>query len=60
MNLLRNRQKRSKLTEQIAFWIFRLATYFIVACTSYIFLDIGWKGAQTVFTNLERQNAHAA
>ena len=41
---------RSRWTEKIAFWIFRLATYFIIACTSYIFIDIGWKGSQTVFT----------
>ena len=42
---------RVRWTEKIAFWIFRLATYFIIAATSYIFLDIGWKGAQTVFTS---------
>src|SRR4051794_29786286 len=41
---------RSRWTEKIAFWIFRLATYLIIACTSYIFIDIGWKGARTVFT----------
>lgn len=41
---------RSRSTEKIAFWVFRLATYLIIACTSYIFIDIGWKGAQTVFT----------
>ena len=32
------------------FWIFRLATYFVIACASYIFLDIGIKGSRTVFT----------
>ncbi len=31
------------------FWIFRLATYFILACASYIFLDIGIKGSRTLF-----------
>ncbi|MGI8958006.1 MAG: phosphate ABC transporter permease PstA [Chthoniobacterales bacterium] len=41
---------RSRWTEKIAFWVFRLATYFIIACTSYIFIEIGWKGGQTVFT----------
>lgn len=50
MRSLTNRQRRTRLTERIFFWIFRLATYLIIACTSYIFLDIGWKGAQTVFT----------
>lgn len=33
----------------MAFWSFRLATYFILACASYIFLDIGIKGGRTVF-----------
>ncbi len=42
---------RSRWTEKIAFWSFRLATYFIVACTTYIFLDITVKGARTVFTS---------
>ena len=41
---------RSRWTEKIAFWIFRLATYLIIACTSYIFINIAWKGSQTVFT----------
>ena len=42
---------RSRWKEKIAFWLFRLATYLILACTSYIFLDIGIKGARTVFTS---------
>ncbi len=50
MSGLTTRQRRTRLTERIAFWIFRLATYFIIACTSYIFLDIGVKGGRTVFT----------
>ncbi len=41
---------RSRWTEKIMFWLFRLATYLIIAATSYIFLDIGIKGAKTVFT----------
>jgi phosphate transport system permease protein len=32
-----------------SFWSFRLATYFILACATYIFLDIGIKGGRTVF-----------
>ena len=32
------------------FWLFRLATYFVIACTGYIFLDIAVKGGRTVFT----------
>ena len=42
--------RRSRVVEKIAFWSFRLATYFIIAATSFIFLDIGVKGARTVFT----------
>ena len=43
-------QLRGRILEKIAFWSFRLATYLIVAVTTYIFLDIGIKGARTVFT----------
>ena len=50
MNALTSQQRRTRLVEQISFWSFRLATYFIIAGTSYIFLDIGVKGARTVFT----------
>ena len=50
MSGLTKQQRRTRLTERIAFWIFRLATYLIIASTSYIFLDIGLKGARTVFT----------
>jgi len=37
--------------EQLMFWAFRLATYFVLACATYIFLDIGIKGGRTVFTS---------
>ena len=50
MSGLTKQQRRTRLAERIAFWIFRLATYLIIASTSYIFLDIGLKGARTVFT----------
>src|SRR2546423_6820694 len=50
MSALTNQQRRTRLTERIVFWSFRLATYFVIACTAYIFLDIGLKGARTVFT----------
>ncbi|HEX8490190.1 MAG TPA: phosphate ABC transporter, permease protein PstA, partial [Chthoniobacterales bacterium] len=42
--------RRSRVLERGTFWIFRLATYFIVAAATYIFLDIGIKGGRTVFT----------
>ena len=41
---------RTRWTQSIAFWVLRLATYFILACASYIFLDIAIKGSRTVFT----------
>src|SRR3954447_23904129 len=41
--------RRSRIAERIVFWSFRLATYFVIACATYIFLDIGIKGGRTVF-----------
>src|SRR5215831_5404659 len=37
--------------EKLIFWLFRLTTYLVLACASYIFLDIGIKGGRTVFTS---------
>jgi phosphate transport system permease protein len=42
---------RSRFVERCIFWMFRLATYFVLLCASYIFLDIGIKGSRTVFTS---------
>ena len=42
--------RRSRILERLVFWAFRFATYFVLACATYIFLDIGIKGARTVFT----------
>lgn len=39
-----------RLSERVMFWMFRLATYFVLACATYVFLDIGIKGSRTVFT----------
>src|SRR2546430_16744701 len=50
MIAIASRQKRVRLFERGAFWAFRLATYFVLACATYIFLDIGIKGGRTVFT----------
>ena len=46
-----SRQRRSQFFEKIVFWCFRIATYFVLACATYIFLDITIKGGQTVFTS---------
>ena len=50
MNAGAQNQKRVRAIERIVFWSFRLATYFILACATYVFLDIGIKGGRTVFT----------
>jgi phosphate transport system permease protein len=41
---------RARVLERGAFWIFRLATYLILAAATFIFLDIGVKGGRTLFT----------
>jgi len=42
---------RQRIAQTSSFWIFRLATYAILAAATYIFLDIGIRGGQTLFTN---------
>src|SRR6202048_3133632 len=42
--------RRSRSFERIIFWMFRLGTYFVLLCATYIFLDIGIKGGRTVRT----------
>jgi phosphate transport system permease protein len=44
-------RRRTHFLERLMFWAFRLATYFVLACATYIFLDIGIKGSRTVFTS---------
>src|SRR4030088_3418960 len=43
-------RKRTRALERIVFWSFRLATYFVLACATYFFLNIGIKGGRTVYT----------
>ncbi|CAA9235024.1 MAG: Phosphate transport system permease protein PstA [uncultured Chthoniobacterales bacterium] len=50
MTSVRPHLRRSRIIERIAFWAFRIATYIVLAFATYIFLDIGIKGARTVFT----------
>ncbi|MFL6529233.1 MAG: phosphate ABC transporter permease PstA [Chthoniobacterales bacterium] len=40
---------RSRIAQRTAFWLFRIATYVVIAAASYIFLDIGIKGSRTLF-----------
>src|SRR3954454_9748149 len=49
MTAVPSNARRTRIVERIIFWILRLATYFVLACASYIFLDIGIKGGRTVF-----------
>src|SRR5712671_464052 len=43
-------RRRKRFIERTVFWAFRLGTYFVLLCATYIFLDIGIKGGRTVFT----------
>jgi phosphate transport system permease protein len=49
MTVVPSNKRRMRVTQLLAFWSFRLATYFVLACASYIFLDIGIKGGRTLF-----------
>src|SRR5207245_7585099 len=40
--------RRSQLLEGLLFWLFRIGTYLVLLCATYIFLDIGIKGGRTV------------
>jgi phosphate transport system permease protein len=51
MIAIASKSRRTRRTERVIFWLLRLATYFILACATYIFLDIGIKGSRTVFTS---------
>lgn len=44
-----SRQRRARLLQRGMFWTFRLATYLVLACATYIFLDISIKGGRTLF-----------
>src|SRR5215212_2076231 len=44
------RRPGARSFEAVTFWLFRLATYLVIAAATYIFLDIGVKGGRAVFT----------
>ncbi len=46
----RPRPESGHRRERAVFWLFRMATYFILACGAAVFLNIFFKGAGTVFT----------
>jgi len=43
------RPSPAKRAERAIFWALRGATYLVLACASFIFLDIGWKGGAVLF-----------
>src|SRR3989440_3291486 len=43
-------RRRTHLLEGLLFWAFRIGTYFVLLCATYIFRDIGIKGGRPVFT----------
>src|SRR6266849_6242810 len=50
MTAAASNRRRSQFLESALFWAFRIGTYFVLLCATYIFLDIGIKGGRTVFT----------
>jgi phosphate transport system permease protein len=44
-------RRRNRFFQGFMFWVFRLATYFVLACATFIFLNIAIKGGRTVFTS---------
>ncbi len=48
-HVFRPRAGGARRAERGVFWIFRLATYFVLACGAAVFLNIVFKGAGTVF-----------
>jgi phosphate transport system permease protein len=49
MSRFTKRPTPAKSSQNVAFWIFRLATYFILLCITYIFWDIVSNGAPVIF-----------
>ena len=43
------RPSPAKRVESGVFWLLRLATYGVLFCAAFIFVDIGWKGGRVVF-----------
>jgi len=49
LGVFAKRPTRAKTIEQIFVWVFRVATYFVILCATYIFLKITYEGSRTVF-----------
>jgi phosphate transport system permease protein len=50
-HLFRARRDSVHRTERTVFWLFRVATYFVLACGAAVFLHIVIKGSYTAFTS---------
>ena len=48
-HIFASRPSRGRSMERATFWVFRLATYLVIACGLFVFGDIIIKGASTVF-----------
>ncbi len=49
-NQFEHKVSSAKISERVLSWVIRLGTYFVILVASCIFLNIGIKGAKTVFT----------
>jgi phosphate transport system permease protein len=50
-NRFQSAKSPARTTQRAAFWLCRLATYFILFCATWIFADIFYKGGRVVFKN---------
>ncbi len=48
-HIFSNRSGSAQRAQSGVFWVFRVATYFVLACGAAIFLHIVFKGSQTLF-----------
>jgi phosphate transport system permease protein len=49
INPFASRPSRRRAAESLARWVFRLATYLVLACGAAVLLNIVWKGSPMVF-----------
>lgn len=48
--LFQHRRTPAKTVQSVMFWLFRVATYFILAAATYLFLKITYEGSITLFS----------
>ncbi len=52
-NLFKTSFTKAKLIQGVFFWMFRIATYLIIAAASYLFLKVAYEGSITLFQGQE-------